>query len=483
MGAQVGLDAGIPPERWMLNTRFLQYGTAVYLSVHTCTHLYTSVYTFLLSREYCGTISVHKRIQVCTLVYDIYNCLVEEYVLTTQTSTQRGTQTILDLLITNQEAKENDPSARVVFGLTSRVRIGTQDNIISVGVDNGNDALKLAVINDGGELVTLRVPMSYRTAKSIQAGEGELTYRMGRTAFWTGETALRHEGGDIPAGPTDQRVIDNRWARSLASGLVELLTIAHFSPGAYQVALGFAIPNNEIVRNTDTNKLGVANGTAEALKEHVRSKVWGVQRIDKAGSTEDWTITVREVVPQAQSLGTYTVWSKATTGKTVTDVDGVVVIDIGGGDLQVTEIALNPYQMITERVGDGTISIARALIDQFPDLKLTSVAAQQGLMTRRMMIGGKYRDVDEEVLEVLGSEGQNIIGQVLPILRQSKRFVIVTGGGVILLYDMLTKRLDTAQKTRGEHYELINHGLASILNSVGALFAMLFKAHRQQRGS
>lgn len=404
-------------------------------------------------------------------------------------ATQRSTQSILDLLIANQEAKESNPNSRVVFvgnedniGITSRVRLGQQDNVIAVGVDNGNDALKLAVINDRGELVTLRIPMAYRTARNIQGGEGELTYRVGKNGFWTGDTALRHEGDDIPAGPTDQRVIDLRWQRSLSSGLVELLISAGFAPGQYQLALGFAIPNTEIIRNSDTNKLGVADATAQALKEHVRGQTWNVIRVDKESIATDWTITIREIAPQAQSLGTYTVWSKATNGKTVSNVDGVVVIDIGGGDLQVTEITLDPYQMITNRVGDGTIAIAQALIEQFPNAELNNVAAQQALMTRRMMIAGSYSDITEEVDEVLGSKGQNLIGQVLPVLRQSKRFVIITGGGVILLYDMLNRRLQAAQKIHGEDYQLINHGLASILNSVGALFAILFKA-RQQRGS
>ena len=69
--------------------------------------------------------------------------------------------------------------------------------------------------------------------------------------------------------------------------------------------------------------------------------------------------------------------------------------------------------------------------------------------------------------------------QVLPILQDNRRYVIITGGGAVLLRDMLLDRLATVGKTQGEDFLLVNHGLASVLNAVGALFAVLFLAAKK----
>jgi hypothetical protein len=392
------------------------------------------------------------------------------------TSSISHPETILDHLIAAEERRDH-----LRFGITSQVTL-KDTTALAIGLDNGNDALKLGVFSDAGDLVTVRIPMAYAPAEAIQGGESELTYRMGRAAFWIGETALRHDGGDIPAGPASARVVDTRWARVVAASLVELLITAGFAPGVYTLLLGFAIPNNEIVKQRDTSKLGVSDTTADVLKKHVRGQTWTIARTDPKGVTTEWTLQVANVLPQAQSLGTYTVWSKAPTGKTVKAVDGVVVLDIGGGDLQRTEITLDPYQMITRRLGDGTIAIANTLITQFPNLdELNPVAAQQALITRKLMIAGVYRDVSDQVEEAIASDGQNLIGKIVPSLRQSRRFVIVTGGGVILLDRLLKERIAATGKQAGTDYAIINHGLASIVNAVGALFAALFGAQSQRR--
>ncbi len=65
------------------------------------------------------------------------------------------------------------------------------------------------------------------------------------------------------------------------------------------------------------------------------------------------------------------------------------------------------------------------------------------------------------------------------MLQDSRRYVIITGGGAVLLRDMLLDRLATVGKTQGEDFLLVNHGLASVLNAVGALFAVLFLAAKK----
>jgi hypothetical protein len=95
------------------------------------------------------------------------------------------------------------------------------------------------------------------------------------------------------------------------------------------------------------------------------------------------------------------------------------------------------------------------------------------------MASGRTRDISGAVEEVIAGPGQALITAILPKLRQSRRFVVITGGGVMLLHDQLVARLALEEKLPGEDYLLINHGLSSLLNAVGAFFGLLFLAQRK----
>lgn len=77
-------------------------------------------------------------------------------------------------------------------------------------------------------------------------------------------------------------------------------------------------------------------------------------------------------------------------------------------------------------------------------------------------------------IDVARALGNDLISKVLPALQQTSRYVIITGGGVLLLHDLLIKSVETVGKQQPQDYLVVNHGLAAILNSVGALFAVLF---------
>jgi len=388
-------------------------------------------------------------------------------------------RTIVQELIAAEEAGTHPR-----FGVRSTIRIGKQQGIV-VGLDHGNDALKLAVLTLDGTLSTLRIPTAYREAELIRGGENEVSYRVDDSpAFWMGDTALRHDGDDLPIGPTKQRMIDARLRALLAASLVELLHAAGYEADTQHLVLGFAIPNTEIVPvrgeregEGETEKLGVDPDTRVVLERHLKGAKWSVERMGLDGSVQRWVLYIVAVMPQAQTTGTLVAVTKAPNGATVTDIEEMDIIDIGGGDLQLTNVKIKPsYQLITRRLGDGTIRVARALKAKFPRHELNDVAAQQALITRRLLVSGRQRQIDAEVTEVLDSQGQALIGTVLPLLRQSRRFVTITGGGVILLHHLLTPRLDAESKVRGEDYELIHHGIASLVNAIGVLFAVIFKA-------
>jgi hypothetical protein len=63
---------------------------------------------------------------------------------------------------------------------------------------------------------------------------------------------------------------------------------------------------------------------------------------------------------------------------------------------------------------------------------------------------------------------------------RSAHHAIKFGGGVILLKKPLLDMLDAAEVAADRDYFLVNRELASVLNSVGALFAVLFMAAKKR---
>ena len=68
----------------------------------------------------------------------------------------------------------------------------------------------------------------------------------------------------------------------------------------------------------------------------------------------------------------------------------------------------------------------------------------------------------------------DLVGKMLEIVQETRRFLLITGGGVVLLKKPLRAMLDAAEVEADRDYFLVNQDLASVLNSVGALFAVLF---------
>jgi hypothetical protein len=83
-----------------------------------------------------------------------------------------------------------------------------------------------------------------------------------------------------------------------------------------------------------------------------------------------------------------------------------------------------------------------------------------------------FREVDS----VINSYGQDLVGKMLEIFQNTQRYMIITGGGVILLQDTIIDLLTATGLEAERDYFVVNHGLASVLNSTGALFSVLFMA-------
>jgi len=79
-------------------------------------------------------------------------------------------------------------------------------------------------------------------------------------------------------------------------------------------------------------------------------------------------------------------------------------------------------------------------------------------------------------LVVVGGADQ---GKMLEIVQETRRFLIITGGGVLLLQKPLREMLDAAELVADRDYFLVDRDRASVLNSVGTLFAVLFMAAKK----
>ncbi len=375
------------------------------------------------------------------------------------------------------------------FAVRSTVRIGSA-TLVPVAIDNGNDALKGAVLRrdpdvpDGGGtrslLTTLRVPTAFALAQEIQ-GRQEVTYSCDGVSFWTGEVALAHAGDALRLGPTIQRLDDERQRWFIVAGIVELLREAGYPSGEYAIALTLAVPNTEIVIERDekgVEQLTLDARTRESLARHLKGKNWTIARLDDAQQPETWTIKVATVLPQAQSAGTVIALTRTPNGKLASDITGLRVIDIGGGDLHVCEVQFSPAQMMNRRSGDGTIRIARALRTDraFAGVIRNDVEAQQALVRQSITRASRQVSITTEVQQAVASKGNAMVADVLAELRDSTQFVAITGGGVLLLRPLLAEVLAREAKEPGRDYLLVDGPLASQLNAIGALFGLIFRA-------
>jgi hypothetical protein len=377
----------------------------------------------------------------------------------------------------------------VAFSVRPTVRIGSA-TLIPVAIDNGNDALKGAVLRRDPELpdgegvrsllTTLRVPTAFALAQTIQ-GRQEVTYTCDGLSFWTGEAALAHNGDALRLGPTVQRLDDERQRSFIGAGIVELLRSAGYPPGEYHIALTLAVPNTEIVIERDekgVEQLTLDGRTRESLARHLKGKTWTICRVDDAQQPESWVIKVGTVLPQAQTAGTVVALTRAPNGKAVSDIAGLRVVDIGGGDLHVCEVVFSPAQMINRRPGDGTIRIARALRTDraFAGVIRNDVEAQQALVRQTVTRASRSVSITTEVQQAVASKGNAIVADVLAELRDSTQFVAITGGGVLLLRPLLADVLVHETKEPGRDYLLVDGPLASQLNAIGVLFGLIFRA-------
>jgi hypothetical protein len=352
-------------------------------------------------------------------------------------------------------------------------------NYMLVGCDLGNSAIKIVLRQTAvPQLRAFRFETIYTPALTIRAGEGTTALRVLRDGIWREWFWLNQEdatvGEALPIGTTAERLADPRTLDLLIGALVEALHRSGWAPGVYALWLGFGVPNDEVSRT------GLVAETRQALRQ-VRGQQFVVERRDATDTLATWMITFGELVPAAQSLGSFFAWYHTLAGQpAVGDVDLVTIADLGGGHLSRFDVALvrQPGHPIQFRgtggiLGEGMVLIARELIELVKGryrVRLSETVALHALMTRTVSVGGRRLPIDDLIASAVQTRGQSLLAALTPILADQRRFPLFTGGGSVCLGAELDARAAAAQRAPGS-YLIVPASVASTLNAVG-LFAL-----------
>lgn len=365
---------------------------------------------------------------------------------------------------------------------TQRDVLTGRSSIVSahiVSVDNGNDALKGAMLHAAQPFLhTLRVPTAYALPKIVRSGEGLITWRVNDSSpFCIGNDALQSaQVESLPIGMTEERLPDPRYQHFLCATMAELLREAGYgsaadgSQGEYALYLSFGLPNEELDLN------GPKEATRRALHT-IFNTPWTIQRTDERGQISSWRLRLVELMPYPQSFASFATWYYTPNGVPIeTDIVRHVTLDIGGGQFHSCEVALLSQsssrprlRMSASLLGEGTISIARTLRDalraRYPQVSLSDVEAQHALVSGVATIGGRRTTLNDLLREVVATRAHALLTPMLPLLQEGQNFLMFTGGGSILLAESIK---EFVQGKRDPHELLfVPKDLASILNALG----------------
>jgi hypothetical protein len=372
--------------------------------------------------------------------------------------------------------------------LPARVSCDGIEQII-VGCNLGNSAIKLVLRQASApQLRAFRFEAVYTPAATVRAGEEATALRVLREGAWRewfwpepGDTAT---GEALPIGATSERLADPRVVDFLLGTLVEALAQSGYTPGAHTLWLGFGLPNEEVSR------AGLIAETRQALRQ-LRGQRFVVERRDPSGTVATWTLTIGELVPAAQSLGSFFAYSHTLAGQpTVHDIDLISVADRGGGhlsrfDVTIVRRAGQPPQLRGTGgiLGEGMVLIARELIDLVKAqhrIRLSETAALQALLTRTVPVGGRSMPIDDLLTQAIQMRGQQLLASLTPLLADHRRFVLFSGGGAVCLSAELEARVAAVQRSPGS-YQIVPSSVASTLNAVGLFALALYAAQRGPR--
>ncbi len=361
---------------------------------------------------------------------------------------------------------------------------------VLVSIDNGNDALKGAMQHAHDPfLCTRRIVTAYAPARTIRAGEGVTTWQVNDSEpFWIGEDAVfTHKAESLPIGMTEERLADPRFRHFLCACLVDLVIEAGYPihpgemQGAHDLFVSLGIPPEELD----------LHGPKETVRRALLALLntpFTVRRCDEQDQSTTWVLRLVDIIPYPQTFASFASWYYTPDGLPIeTDIVKHVTLDIGGGHLHECQIDLvhqpggrPKLRMSASLLGEGTIAMARAVRETiracYPGVQLSDAQAQQVLTSGAVTIEGRRVRVDEMVAEVINARSQNLFTQLLPLLQERQSFLMVTGGGSLLLSHSLRRLVSTK---RSLHSVLFAPDeFAPVLNAIGGYVLAQASAQR-----
>lgn len=364
-------------------------------------------------------------------------------------------------------------------------------------IDNGNDAIKLAMPKaDEPHLAYLRVPTAYTPSKEIRGGDGRLTWQVnGGEGFWLGDDALATKKADaLPVGLSHERLPQIRFQHFLAACQVEMLIKAgqcaldsqgtlKENQGEIDIYTSFGLPPEEVDR-TGATPLAKA-----ALQKNLLQKPFTVRRVDEEGHVSNWVIRFVEIIPFGQTFGSFAAWYYTLDGKPVaTDIERHVTLDIGGGQFHACEVEIEmrpnwprpKLHMTASQIGTGTVEIARGVSEtvrkKYTNIQLSDAEAQLVLATKTISIGGRRQQVEQIVKDVIATRAEYYLALLLKYLQEGQSFLMFTGGGSVLLYDTLFQMANEHRKL--QDFLFVPFHISAVLNAIGGIVLAQASAQR-----
>jgi hypothetical protein len=360
---------------------------------------------------------------------------------------------------------------------------------VVIGCDLGNSALKLVLRQaNAPQLRAFRFESVYTPAATVRAGEDTAALRVLRNGVWSEwlwpDVGGAAAGEALPIGTTAERLADPRTVDFLLGMLVEALECSGWAAGSYSLWLGFGVPNEEISRT------GLVAETRLALRQ-LRKHPFAIEHRDAMGVVTTWTITIGELVPAAQSLGSFFAWHHTLAGQPARDdVDLITIADLGGGHLSRFDVEIvcqagraPQFRGTGGILGEGMVVIARelsGLVHTRYRVRLSETIALRALLSRTVLVGGRRVPIDDLIERAIETRGQQILAALTPILTDHRRLPLFTGGGAIALRGVLEERIVAAQRD-SDTYRIVPANVASTLNAVGLFALALYAAQRGAR--
>jgi len=382
---------------------------------------------------------------------------------------------------------------------------------LKVAFDLGNWQSKISIIQkDTYRMLCTQLPTTFQVAQTLTSGVHPITYelisdtRFPASAMTTTERQRRARGENIfpldtyiinksgalgvedtlPLGATQNRLVDRRYRLYFWGAIVNALAQTGYKAGEYNIVLALGVRNEEMY--LDANSTPQMRKAVREVVETYRGTTVTLDRISAKGkkqgqaATDRYILHIVEIIPYAQTLGTFSAWYYSLDGNPIQErINRVYIYDFGGGDTHVMEIdCSDPDEPRSHgvRIAPGTVEFANALAREiksaFPVAgELTVAEAQEALMKGRVSVAGIYQDIQHLVQKVILERGANMLGRVFTANTDSGRnaFYLITGGGILLpnFKHMLAQKLTDLGRKEYESFLCVPNALTTRLNADG----------------